>query len=395
MVQKKARLNWDLVNQMPPLPPVPAPVPGAPPVGPLEVNPNLQWRIDNNLVAGQVYFQQYREILGIPQVPQEEPRIDPFEPVPDPGPRPVFPKRPEGLSLGEAIELNRWTDSRSRYLEWLRHQPEPVLEEYESRDQYMRAVSNWIEAGGVEAPKVKIHWPPKEIRKLNPRGEATPRFVLPYSPEEMRLRLRGTIVTIDDRPCYVQQAGENVRDSENKSVVSPGLVVMYSDGSSASIVPRLHTLDCRSFEPGYIQRNPGYAELYVRHPARIYRQGINPENCRILDAVSLNERRGFGDYGGISSFMKAMEDRNDTKRFSRETVSELTGVYKEAGGGVQPSIRLSNKVLACIKDKSQKVQILFKGVSCCVIDTEGNSRFDTSFCSLPSVSAELESVNVK
>jgi len=311
----------------------------------------------------------------------------------DPGPCPEFLIRPEGLSLDETMVLSAWKKDRQRYLVDLSKQPEPLRDDYHREENWKRVYNDWLLAGGQVRPPQRIS-DPGMIKRLKARGEATPRFSLPYTPEEMRLRLRGTIVTIDDRPCYVSEAGGNVRDSEH-NVVAPGLYVMYSDTTVSCLVPRLHVLDFRPFEPGYIQRHPEFAEFYLRHPARIYRQGIHPENSQMLDAVTGYSKPIPSRSGEICKLLKAFEDRNETSNLTKETIARLTEIYKQTSGTLCPSARLSNKVAATIKDKTQKIHVLFKGVSCCVFDSERNPRFDENFCSLPSVREELWSVGIK
>ena len=376
-------------------------VPAPPNQGVFNNQGDFQQLLNNpQMVVGNIWRRVYvdeghggQDAQDVQNMPGPQP-LDPPEvlkaPPRDPGPEPSFPDDDPGLRerLGRKDVRERWQRQRLNYLQWLAFQPEPQRQDFPDMEDYFRVLSDWVSQGNAPSSQKSS----TEVIRIKRRGEATPRFSLPYSSEEMRLRLRGTIVTIDDRVCYVAQAGESVRDSTFRTEVGPGLVVHYSDLSGAYIVPRLHTLDYRPFEPGYVQRIPMYAEVYIRKPARIFRQGIHQENTVFIDAVTSQSRNLSMDVHNLPALLKSFESRNETKEFTPGVVDDLMKAYKETGA-VYPSVRLSNKVAVCLKERGRSIQVLFRGVPCCTYD--GCFRFDENFCSLPSIQEELSSVGIK
>lgn len=157
--------------------------------------------------------------------------------------------------------------------------------------------------GKIELPK-QGDLPPSS---MTPRGEATPPFMLPYETvEELSLRLRGTFITIDGHPSYIERVEDRVHDEIVPKCIGRGFYCWFADGSRRWLTIHGHKIDLRPFEPGFVQWKSEVL-YFCRPPARIYRQGTNFENGMVYQHVLRDMAtpfpwRGFGQMGLLGLF---------------------------------------------------------------------------------------------
>jgi hypothetical protein len=130
-------------------------------------------------------------------------------------------------------------------------------------------------------------------RAFSTKSTRLPAFRMAYQgAEEMTLRLQGTIIQSHDTTLFVNRI-EVVR-CEFSGDAGMGAKCTFPDGSMRGVMFNPERTNLRSPDPGYIQIGNA-AMHYHRKPARVYKQGINPENSSFFN-VTHGNWNVFGAY---------------------------------------------------------------------------------------------------
>jgi hypothetical protein len=187
---------------------------------------------------------------------------------------------------------------------------------------------------GRKQPMLNIKEGPSGYRGMTERSTRLPRFKLEYaSQDEARMRLEGTLITVQDRMVKVQKIQTVRQDGQ----VGTGCVAMDQDGDLMYLLFSVDGMNFRSPDPGFIQiGNEAY--YFRRKPARVYKQGINSENTYFTKA-GRPERVPL--FGGVPDhiIIKAFNERpvvlfNEAEALlkSSHRLSDRIAVFKKNGG---------------------------------------------------------------
>jgi len=183
-----------------------------------------------------------------------------------------------------------------------------------------------------------------EFLTRSERSTRLPRFKLRYdTQEECNLRLNGTLITIQDQVVHIQKVSQ-VRQQGQRGL---GVIGYNRDGLLVQLLLDPNGLNLRTLDPGYIQVD-NYAFLFRRKPARIYKQGINPENSVFSKAGSLNRYPLFGGLDNVIKMIKAFEDR--------PVIQWDKSFFEDDKEGKLQSKRLSDRIAVIRKNKNLLVE---------------------------------------
>jgi len=215
---------------------------------------------------------------------------------------------------------------------WNQQQPIPA-------GQVFVALHNWA----VQAPEpvIEVTTVPQVYLPCTKRGEATPRFFIPYeTTAEWQLRLMHTYVSYKDSPIYIENVTGIGREAQNPRVITA--MDINNKKMTIRIPEDLDDLNCRAFQPGYIDVSLNYGKAYQlagylhRIPARIYRQGMSGDNSRVK--CNILSTAWYISELDREKFMKALANRGKILPLSTEVIKQLEAKWMSCGA----SIPLSN-----------------------------------------------------
>jgi len=197
---------------------------------------------------------------------------------------------------------------------------------------------------------------PAGFRTMTERSTRLPRFKLEYATqEEGRMRLEGTLVTVQDRMVKVVKVTQVRQDGE----AGMGCVAIDENGDQSYLLFSKEGMNFRSPDPGYIQIGSA-AFHFRRRPARVYKQGISGENTyfskvgrdgqtplfgRVPDHTII---RAFNERPVIQFHEGLMEDKESVR------LSDRVAVFKRNGGKFHVEHR--GVVLGVLKEGKVRVE---------------------------------------
>jgi hypothetical protein len=192
------------------------------------------------------------------------------------------------------------------------------------------------------------HLPELDTDKLPnafPGRPALPPFKLPYDTiEEVRMRLRQTVIFIKNHPFIVHDCQTN---RKNPDVDGRFKLVLEDRDLKQSIIPLDKATDLRGCPPSYVVRD-GQVGYLNRIPARVNTQGMTPQNTTI---------RRVGTYGGLQFNLRSLVQFCAPRKAVKwsESLSEL--IVNDA----LREVRLDSNVAIFAKPSTEKLYAEYKG----------------------------------